>query len=117
LLLEPIAGEGAAGHDRVAVAAERLAHQRQVESSVALRLPDVGHLVDEEALQPQRLATEIFRPKRSLWMEMDVAAWRHCCILRLKRPPFAADKVHPTVIDRVTEDGTHEFDFAGSERA
>ena len=43
----------------IGVAAKGMAHQRQIEAPVALRLPDMGHFVDEQALQRQRRGGEI----------------------------------------------------------
>ena len=51
LLFEPIAVEAAAKFELIAVAAERMTHQREVIFSVLLGLPDVRHFVDEEALE------------------------------------------------------------------
>src|SRR4051794_8745321 len=61
LLLEAVAAERLALDQPVPVAGEGVPHQRQVEAAALLRLPDMGHLVDEEALSPQRLAREIIR--------------------------------------------------------
>src|SRR3990170_2863975 len=43
LLLKAIAAERAAVVEDVGIAAERVAHQRQIEAAAGLRLPDVGH--------------------------------------------------------------------------
>ncbi len=51
LLFEPIAIEALAVLYAIGIAAERVAHQRQIKAPVALGLPDVSHFVDEEALQ------------------------------------------------------------------
>ena len=50
LLLEAVAVERLSRLQLIGVAAEGVAHQRQIEAPLCLRLPDVGHLVDEEAL-------------------------------------------------------------------
>ena len=55
LLLETVPIERSPRHQVVAVAAERVAHQRQIETAAFLRLPDVGHFVDEESLAAERL--------------------------------------------------------------
>jgi hypothetical protein len=47
LLFEAIVFEAAPGLELVAVATKGVAHQRQVESSSLLRLPDMRQLVDE----------------------------------------------------------------------
>jgi hypothetical protein len=47
LLLEAIKAEWFARFEAVVVAAKGMAHQRQVETSTLLRLPDMRQLVDE----------------------------------------------------------------------
>src|SRR5207302_3952257 len=54
LLFEAIPGERLPGLQLIAIAAERMAHQRQIEAPLDLRLPDMGHLMDEEALATKR---------------------------------------------------------------
>jgi hypothetical protein len=49
LLLQPVSGQRAAGDERIIVARPRHAAQRQEDA--VLILPDMHHLVDEEALQ------------------------------------------------------------------
>jgi hypothetical protein len=48
LLLDPIAGKAAAGHQRVAIAAERVPRDRQ--ENARLVLPDMRHFMDEQPL-------------------------------------------------------------------
>src|SRR5205814_9865930 len=62
LLLQSVARERLAGFQHVAVAAEWMAHQRQIEAAALLRLPNVGQLVDEETLAAKRLGRRIIRP-------------------------------------------------------
>src|SRR5690242_17112118 len=62
LLFQAVAVEGLARLQIVGIAAERMAHQRQVEAAVGLGLPDVGHLVDEEGLAPETLGREVLGP-------------------------------------------------------
>src|SRR3954451_11313706 len=45
LLLDPVAIERFARLQTIAVPAERMPHQRQIETSALLRLPDVRHFV------------------------------------------------------------------------
>ena len=63
LLLKAIVLETASGLQLVAVPAEGVPHQRQVEATTLLRLPDMGELVDEKTLAMQRLAAEILGPE------------------------------------------------------
>ena len=63
LLLKAIVLEPAPGLQVIAVAAEGVPHQRQVEATTLLRLPDMGELVDEKTLAMQRLAAEILGPE------------------------------------------------------
>ncbi len=55
LLFQPIMPEGPSRHEFIAVAAEWVAHQWQVEPTALLSLPDVGQLMDKEALGVKRL--------------------------------------------------------------
>src|SRR4051812_43875399 len=50
LLLESVVRERLSGRQLISVAAERMPHQRQIEAALRLRLPDVRHFMDEEAL-------------------------------------------------------------------
>src|SRR4030095_4072378 len=77
LLLEAIAIEWTPFDRLVGIAAERGAHQHQGDGAPYLSLPDMGHFVDEQALQRQSLGREIFRPELALRMEVDVAGRSH----------------------------------------
>src|SRR5436190_2651580 len=92
LLLESVAVERLARLDGEVVAAKGMAHQRQVEAALGLRLPHVRHFVDEKSLPGERLFREVLRPAAAVRMEIDVAHWRHGSAARLKRPPFALDE-------------------------
>ena len=94
LLFEPVAAERAAGDDVVPVATEGVAREREEKSATLLRLPDMGHFVDEEPLALKRLFREILRPAPTVGMEMDVAGRGHRASPRLQRPPFAAEQPH-----------------------
>ena len=117
LLLEPVALERPARTKIIGVAAERMAHQRQVEAAARLRLPDVGHFVDEQALPRERLFREIVGPQVAM---RDGNGY--CPVgaiddaLRLERPPFAPDQADPRIIDRLAEHRSGELDFAESVR-
>jgi len=50
LLLKAIAIERFPVFKHIAVAAERVTHQRKIPAAPGLRLPDMGHLVDEMRL-------------------------------------------------------------------
>ena len=94
LLLEAVVHEALAGHQSVAIAAEGMPHQREVERAVLLCLPDVGQLVDEEALPAQRLARKVVRPAAFAGMKPDRAHWGHCRAPRVEPPPFALDQAY-----------------------
>lgn len=117
LLLKAVVLEASARLDLISVAAERVPHQRQIESPAFLRLPDMGQLVDEETLPMERLARKIVRPEVRVRVEVDVAHRGHGDALRLERPPFAADHSHALIIDRIAEDRTGKLDLAGCQRA
>ena len=77
--------------------------QRQVEAPAFLGLPDMGHLVNEEGLAVQRLLREIVGPAAAFGVEIDIAHRRHRASARLERPPFAANQLHPRIIDGIAE--------------
>ena len=112
LLFKTIVFEPPAFDERISVAAEWVAHQRQVKSPASLRLPHMRELVDENALFAQVFAGEIFRPEVRMRVEMDVPGGRHCDVAGLKRPPSAADHANPCVIDRMAEHASGEFDLS-----
>ena len=63
LLFKAIVLEPASGLQVIAVSAEGVPHERQIEAPSLLRLPDMGELVDEKTLAMQRLAAEILGPE------------------------------------------------------
>ena len=99
----------------IAVATEGMPHQRQIETAAGLRLPHMGHFVDEQALQRQALPGEIFGPQWAFRVEMDVARRGHDCLPGLERPPFAPDHPDPVIIDRIAEHGARQLNLAGGE--
>ncbi len=117
LLLDPVARERAVGIEPIGIAAEGVAHQRQPIFAAGLRLPDMGQLVDEQALRGEGIAGEIVGPGLAVGVEMDVSRRRHDRVSRLERPPRAVDEAHRGIVDRVGEDGSGKLDLAGSERA
>src|SRR5579884_1058936 len=117
LLLEAISFEGLARLQLVRIAAERVAHQRQIKKAALLRLPDVGHLVNKEALATERLFREVFGPDAAVGMEIDVSHGSHCRIARMEGPPFALHQPYARVIDRIAEHRARKLDLAGGERA
>ena len=117
LLFNAIASEGLASPDRVGIAAEGVAHEREIEAAALLSLPHMGHLVNEETLAQQRLAREIFGPSAGRGVEIDASIGRHRGIFRLKRPPFALDQPNLRIIDRIPENGAAERDLARRQRS
>src|SRR5262245_7073317 len=101
LLLEPVAPKRTLGLKPIVIAAEWMAHQRQVETAALLRLPDMGQLVDEISLLSNWLFGEIVRPAAAVWMEVDVPHRCHGGASGLERPPFAFDQPDPRIIDRI----------------
>ena len=63
LLLQTVIFEAAPRLQLISVAAERMAHQRQIEAAALLCLPDMGQFVNEEALPMQRLLGKILLPQ------------------------------------------------------
>src|SRR5688500_12644863 len=84
LLLYPVPIERPAGLEAVVVTAPRVAVQQQVPVSLHLRLPDVGHLMDEETL-PQRMRRgEVVTIGLSQRVEVQVPPRRHLDLARLQ---------------------------------
>ena len=103
LLFEPVVIECPSLTKLVRIAAKRVAHQRKVKAATLLRLPDVRHLVDEEALARKWLGGKIVGPSLVGGMEVDIAGGCHDDPARLEGPPFAADHPDPAVIDSIPE--------------
>lgn len=112
LLFEAITVEPATLLYLIAVAAERVTHQRQIEAAVSLRLPDMGHFVDEQTLQSERFRREIVRPARIGGVKVNITGRGHDDPLGLERPPAAADDPHPVIVDRRAEHRPGERDFS-----
>ena len=118
LLLKAVALERPVRAQVIAIAAEGVAHQRQVEAAALLRLPDMGHFMDEKALRDAaaRSRNRRTRGRHAGWKWMfPVGAM--ATPLRMERPPFAPDQPHLAIIDRVAEDRTRKLDFAGGQWA
>ena len=116
LLLEPVAVEAPALRHGVGIAAERVAHQRQIEAPVALRLPDVGHFVDEQPLQRQAAR---WRNRRDNW---SLSGWKWMLPVGAMTMPLGWNGHHlrrtirhAVIIDRVAEHRSRQRDFAGGE--
>lgn len=115
LLLKPVSIERSPVLQPIGISAKRMAHHYQVEASACLRLPDVGHFVNEQALQRKSLFGKIIRPQRTFGVEVDVAGRGHDNALWLERPPFAPDKANTRIIDCIAKHRYGEFYFAGRE--
>src|SRR5687767_4265600 len=77
LLLKPVVAERAVIVGRVGVAAEGMAHQRQIEAPMTLRLLDMGHFVNEQPLQREGRGGEVVAVAGVLRMEVYIAGRRH----------------------------------------
>ena len=117
LLLKAIVLEAPTGLEGIAVAAEGVPHQGQIEAAALLGLPDMGELVDEKALPMQRFTAEILGPQVGMGMEMDVPGRGHGHAARMEGPPLPPDHPHAAVIDRVAEDRTCKLDLSYGQRA
>lgn len=103
LLLKAVPAEGAAFDEFVVVAAEGVPHQRQIEAAAGLRLPYMGHFMDEQPLEREALFREIIRPQRAIVMKVNIAGRSHDGSPGLEWPPSAADHPDAAVVDRITE--------------
>ena len=119
LLLKTVILEPPASDDCVPVAAKRVAHQRQIVSATPLGLPDVGHLMDEQALVVDAGIGEVAAPAAVAGVEMDAPGGRHDRSLRLKRPPLVVRQPDLAIVDGIAEHRPGKLDFAvghGSKR-
>ena len=112
LLLDAVGGEWPRWIEAVIIAAERVAHQREIEPPALLRLPDMDELVDEEALQTQRRFAEIVAVVRARRVEMQMPHRRHHGAARLEREEAAAPDAHWGKIQRAAENAMRERLFA-----
>ena len=117
MLLEAVALEGPVVANLVAVTAEWMTHEREIQLPLRLRLPDVRHFMDEETLAAQRLAGEIIGPHTPLRVEIDVPHRGHRRVARMEGPPFSLEKADMGIVNCVPEHGTSDGEFAGSESA
>lgn len=117
LLFEPVAVEQAVGDEVVAIAAEWVPHQREVEAPAGLRLPDVRHFMDEQSLAVQRLLPEVVRPQIVMRVEVDVPGRRHHGVPWLEPPPFATDHADSVVGNRLAKDRAGKLDLLRREGA
>ena len=101
LLFDAVAFERPAGPDRVIIAAERVA--REGEENALLMLPDVHHLVNEQALVADMRRTEIVAVDPAFGVKPDRAIGCHRHAARLEQPIFARVDAHRVIIDRVTK--------------
>ncbi|QNP43356.1 hypothetical protein H9L15_00295 [Sphingomonas daechungensis] len=112
LLFQSIVLEPAAQFDFIAVSAEGMAHQRQVEPASLLCLPDVCQFVNEQALSVQGLLTEVLRPQVAIRVEVNVPGRSHDDAPRLQWPPLAPNQANRRIINGIAEDRTRELDLA-----
>jgi len=115
LLLYPVVHQSPARRQPIAVAAERVATERQIPPSAPLRLPDMRHLVQEQRLQIERAGSKIIAIKRARSSEMEMPARRHRDMARLQRPPAPAVDPHPRTIHRTAEHACDQRGFPGGQ--
>jgi hypothetical protein len=116
LLLKAVRLELLPGGDHVSIPAKRVPHEGKVQLAVLLRLENVRHLMNEEALPIERLGGEIWRPERPIRREIDVAVRSHGDVAGLEGPPAAADDPYRRWVDGIAEDGVGKGDLAFGER-
>jgi hypothetical protein len=104
LLFDPVAHERPSRLDRVAVPAEEVTAEEEVEA--ALVLPDVGHFMDEQALvgEAHIVPAEIRTVERAFGMEMDCPARCHDRAPRLEREEFVVGNPNLIIIHCIPED-------------
>lgn len=117
LLFDAVAREWPAFAISIAISAERVAHQWQPPASALLRLPDVDHFVDEQALRQKPGAGEIVMIMRACRGKVHMPHRRHHRADRLEREPAAATYANGVRIDCPTENTENQRAFALSQRA
>ena len=115
LLLEAVAVERLALLERVGIAAERVAHQRQVEAAACLGLPDMGHFVDKQALAAERLGGEIVGPQSPWGWKWMLPVGAIAAFLGWNGHHLRLTRRTARIIDRVAEHRAGKGDFAGRE--
>lgn len=115
LLFNAIAMERPAGPQHIVIAAKGVTPQQQVYAG--LMLPDMRHLMNEQALLGQVRRAEIIAIMLAVWVKVDTPAWCHDDAAGLKEPPFPAHEADGVVIDCIAEDAFGQPLFGRGEPA
>ncbi len=117
LLLDAIAFKRPAGLQGIVITPRERAVQRQVPPAARLCLPDMGHLVNEQALPGEIGSGKIVAVVAGKRVEVDVAAGRHHHVARLEREPALPPDAHRGGLDGRTEHRADQRHFARSQPA
>lgn len=116
LLLDTIALQAPSRSQGIVVAAHGMASEWQVPTTLALRLPDMRHLVQEQRLCLQTGIREIIDVERGARVEVDVPGRRHQRADRLKREPPPPLDPHRSAVDRDAEHCGDQLTLARGQR-
>lgn len=111
LLLDPVLLQPPVGLENIIIAPRKGADQWQIPPAMVLRLPDVGHLVNEVALEIERSGGEIIAVIGRLRVEVQVPPWRHGDGAWLEGKPAFTPDGHLGAVDRLAEHRMHQRNF------
>src|SRR5690606_35111657 len=117
LLLDPVAAQRPTRLEAVVVAAERMPHERQIPPPALLCLPDMRHLVQEQALEAHVPLGEIVAVPGRGGVKMDVAARGHQRAAWLEGMPAPPPETHRIAIDRRAEHRSHQLALPRRQRS
>ena len=93
-----------------------MSHERDIPSAPLLRLPDMRHLVDEQALQANFRRRKVITIPGRCGMEVNMAAGRHQRAARLEGVPASPPQAHGIALDSRAEYRSHERFFRRGQR-
>jgi len=117
LLFYPVAFERLSRRNLIVVAAPGMAHQWQPPPPARLRLPHMGHFVNEMALKGEAFVAEVLAIQVATRVEPEMAVGRHGVMPGLKWPIFAPMQPHMLIVDRRAKDRRGEGSLGGRQGA
>lgn len=115
LLFNAIAMERPAWPQHIVIAAKGVAPQQQVDAGLVL--PNMRHLMDEQALLRQIRRAEIIAIMLAMRVKVDAPTRRHDDAARLEPPPFALDETDGVIIYGRAEDALCQSTFSTGQAA
>ena len=115
LLFNAIAMERPTGSQNIVIAAKGVTPQQQVDAGLVL--PNMRHLMDEQALLGQVRRAEIIAIMLAMRVKVDAPPRRHDDAARLEPPPFALDETDGVIIYGSAKDALCQSTFRTSQAA